>query len=92
MATRKPKATLSIEQQLEAARKRVAELEKAQAQSTFHDAVNKHKQAITTIRDDLKKASGKQRGVDVAILEAVAAAMDMKGMTITKKVQQRKRK
>jgi len=40
----------------------------------------------------LKAASGKQRGVDSAILTALAEAMGMKGMTITKKVQQRKSK
>jgi len=40
----------------------------------------------------LKAASGKQRGMDADILAAVAEAMGMKGMTITKKQPQRKSK
>jgi hypothetical protein len=37
-------------------------------------------------------ASGDQRGVDTGILVALAEAMGMRGMAISKKVQQRKAK
>jgi hypothetical protein len=62
------------------------------ASSKFTDAIAKHKPALTAIYSDLKTASGKQRGMDASILGAVAEAMGMKGMTITKKVQQRPNK
>ena len=81
----------TLEQQIADAKKRLAALEARAKSGKFEAALAKHKQAITTIYADLKTASGKQRGMDVDILTAVAEAMGMKGMTITKKVQQRKK-
>ena len=62
------------------------------ASSKFNDAIAKHKQALTAIYNELKVASGKQRGMDESILRATSEAMGMRGMVITKKVQQRKPK
>jgi hypothetical protein len=86
-----PATKLSLEQQIANAKKKLAALEAKAKSGSFDSAIAKHKQAITTIYTDLKTASGKQRGMDVDILAAVAEAMGMKGMTITKKVQQRKK-
>jgi hypothetical protein len=83
---------LTLEQQIANAKKKLAALEAKAKSGNFESAIAKHKQTITTIYADLKTASGKQRGMDVDILTAVAEAMGMKGMTITKKVQQRKPK
>ena len=46
---------------------------------------------LKTIYNDMKTASGKKRGVDDSILTQIADTMGMKGMVITKKVQQRKK-
>jgi len=83
---------LTLEQQIANAKKKLAALEAKAKSGNFESAIAKHKQAINAIYSDLKAASGKQRGMDVDILTAVAEAMGMKGMTITKKVQQRKPK
>ena len=88
MATSK----LTLEQQIANAKKKLAALEAKAKSGSFDSAIAKHKQAITTIYADLKTASGKQRGMDVDILAAVAEAMGMKGMTITKKQPQRRSK
>ena len=88
MATRK----LTLAEQIARAKKQLADLEAKEKAGKFDTALAKHKQAINAIYSDLKAASGKQRGVDSAILTALAEAMGMKGMTITKKVQQRKPK
>ena len=86
MATSK----LTLEQQIANAKKKLAALESKAKSGNFDSAITKHKQTITTIYADLKIASGKQRGMDADILAAVAEAMGMKGMTITKKQPQRK--
>ena len=86
-----PATKLTLEQQIANAKKKLAALEAKAKSGSFDSAIAKHKQAITTIYTELKTASGKQRGMDVDILAAVAEAMGMKGMTITKKVQQRKK-
>jgi hypothetical protein len=86
-----PATKLTLEQQIANAKKKLAALEAKAKSGSFDTAIAKHKHAITTIYADLKTASGKQRGMDVDILAAVAEAMGMKGMTITKKVQQRKK-
>jgi len=83
---------LTLEQQIANAKKKLAALEAKAKSGNFESVIAKHRQTITTIYSDLKTASGKQRGMDVDILTAVAEAMGMKGMTITKKVQQRKPK
>jgi len=83
---------LTLEQQIANAKKKLAALEAKAKSGNFESAIAKHKQAINALYADLKAASGKQRGMDVDILTAVAEAMGMKGMTITKKVQQRKPK
>ena len=82
----------TLEQQIANAKKKLAALEAKAKSGNFESAIAKHKQAINALYADLKAASGKQRGMDVDILTAVAEAMGMKGMTITKKVQQRKPK
>jgi len=87
-----PTSKLSLADQIARAKKHLADLEAKEKASKFDTALAKHKQAINAIYADLKAASGKQRGVDSAILTALAEAMGMKGMTITKKVQQRKPK
>lgn len=69
----------------------LAALEDKAKSGSFDSAIATHKQAITTIYADLKIASGKQRGMDVDVLAAVAEAIGMKDMTITKKVQQCKK-
>ena len=88
MATSK----LSLAEQIARAKKHLADLEAKEKAGKFDTALAKHKQAINALYADLKAASGKERGVDSAILTALAEAMGMKGMTITKKVQQRKPK
>jgi len=88
MATRK----LTLAEQIARAKKQLADLEAKEKAGKFDTALAKHKQAINSIYADLKAASGKQRGVDATILTALAEAMGMKGITITKKVQQRKPK
>ena len=82
----------TLEQQIADAKKRLAALEARAKSGKFEAALAKHKVALNTIYSDLKSASGKQRGMDASILAAVAEAMGMKGMTITKKVQQRPNK
>jgi len=94
MATRKPRAA-KPKTDLEWAEfhERKAKEHRARAASTkFNDAIAKHKQALTAIYNELKVASGKQRGMDESILRATSEAMGMRGMVITKKVQQRKPK
>ena len=86
-----PATKLTLEQQIAKAKRKLAVLEAKAKSGSFDSAIAKHKQAITTIYADLKAASGKQRGMDADILAAVAEAMGMRGMTITKKVQQRKK-
>jgi hypothetical protein len=88
MATRK----LSLADQIARAKKHLADLEAKEKAGKFDTALAKHKNAINAIYADMKAASGKQRGIDSAILTALAEAMGMRGMTITKKVQQRKPK
>jgi len=88
MATRK----LTLADQIARAKKHLADLEAKEKAGKFDTALAKHKQAINAIYADMKAASGKQRGIDSAILTALAEAMGMKGMAITKKVQQRKPK
>jgi hypothetical protein len=72
--------------------RKAKEYRERDASGKFDTALAKHKNAINALYADMKAASGKQRGVDSAILTALAEAMGMKGMTITKKVQQRKPK
>ena len=79
----------TLEQQIADTKKRLAALEARAKSGKFETAIAKHKSTLNTIYSDLKSASGKQRGMDASILAAVAEAMGMKGMTITKKVQQR---
>jgi hypothetical protein len=79
----------TLEQQIADAKKKLAALEARAKSGKFEAALAKHKVALNTIYSDLKTASGKQRGMDASILAAVAEAMGMKGMTITKRVQQR---
>ena len=88
MATRK----LTLEQQIKKAEERSAALKERAKSSSLDSAIKKHQQAINAVYADMKAASGKQRGIDSAILTALAEAMGMKGMAITKKVQQRKPK
>jgi len=88
MATSK----LTLEQQIANAKKKLAALEARAKSGSFDSAIAKHKQAITTIYADLKAASGKQRGMDASILRATSEAMGMRGMVITKQVQQREPK
>ena len=76
---------LTLEQQIANAKKKLAALEAKAKSGNFESVIAKHRQTITTIYADLKTASGKQRGMDVDILTAVAEAMGMKGMTITKR-------
>lgn len=83
---------LTLEQQIADAKKKLASLEAQAKRGKFDNTLSKHKTAITAIYNELKAASGKQRGMDVSILAALAEAMGMKGMTITKKQQQRKAK
>jgi len=83
---------LILEQQIANAKKKLAALESKAKSGSFDSAIAKHEQAITTIYADLKAASGKQRGMDESILRATSEAMGMRGMVITKKVQQRKPK
>jgi hypothetical protein len=82
----------TLEQQIADAKKRLEALQAKAKAGDFKAAIAKHKDALNTIFADLKKASGKQRGVDSTILSAVAEAVGMKGMKITKKVQQRPNK
>jgi hypothetical protein len=79
----------TLEQQIADAKKTLAELEARAKSGRLDEALSKHKTAIVTIYNDLKAATGMQRGVDTTILAAVAEAMGMRGMTISKKVQQR---
>jgi len=79
----------TLEQQIADAKKTLAQLEARAKSGRLDEALSKHKTAITAIYNDLKAATGMQRGVDATILAAVAEAMGMRGMTITKKVQQR---
>jgi len=79
----------TLEQQIADAKKTLAELEARAKSGRLDEALSKHKTAIDTIYNDLKAATGMQRGVDTTILAAVAEAMGMRGMTISKKVQQR---
>ena len=83
------RSKLTLEEQIADAKKRLAALEARAKSGKFEAALAKHKVALNTIYSDLKSASGKQRGMDASILAAVAEAMGMKGMTITKKAQQR---
>ncbi len=94
MATRKPRAAkpktdLELAEYYE---RKAKEYRARAASSKFDDAIAKHKPALTAIYNELKVASGKQRGMDESILRATAEAMGMRGMVITKKVQQRKPK
>jgi hypothetical protein len=94
MATRKPQ-TAKPKTDIEWAEfhERKAKEHRARAASSkFTDAIAKHKPALTAIYNELKVASGKQRGMDESILRATSEAMGMRGMVITKKVQQRKPK
>jgi ribosomal protein L29 len=79
----------TLEQQIADAKKTLAELEARAKSGRLDEALSKHKTAIAAIYNDLKAATGMQRGVDTTILAAVAEAMGMRGMTISKKVQQR---
>jgi len=79
----------TLEQQIADAKKRLETLQAKAKSGEFKAAIAKNKAALNTIFADLKNASGKQRGVDSTILAAVAEAVGMKGMTITKRVQQR---
>jgi hypothetical protein len=79
----------TLEQQIADAKKRLETLQAKAKSEDFKAAIAKNKAALNTIFADLKNASGKQRGVDSTILAAVAEAVGMKGMTITKRVQQR---
>jgi hypothetical protein len=88
MATSK----LTIDQQIEKKRKELSALEAKKKSGDFGSVIKKHQQSITNIYAELKAATGKQRGVDADILMAVADAMGMKAMTVTKKVQKRKPK
>jgi indole-3-glycerol phosphate synthase len=81
----------TLEQQIADAKKRLETLQAKAKSEDFKAAIAKNKAALNTIFADLKKASGKQRGVDSTILAAVAEAVGMKGMKITKRVQQRKK-
>lgn len=80
---------LTIEQQIEKMKMRLALLEAQKKGGNFEAVIKKHQQAIANIYGDLKAASGKKRGMDADILMVVAAAMGMKGMMVTKKVQKR---
>jgi hypothetical protein len=87
MATSK----LTLEQQIENTKKRLAELEAKSKSGKFNEVLKKHESMLKTIYNDMKTASGKKRGVDDSILTQIADTMGMKGMVITKKVQQRKK-
>ncbi|NBT07054.1 MAG: hypothetical protein EBS54_10265 [Betaproteobacteria bacterium] len=71
---------------------KLAALEAPEKTDAFEAEIAKHKDTLQNIYKALKKATGKERGVDSAILTALAESMGMRGMTITKKVQQRKPK
>jgi hypothetical protein len=80
-----PATKLTLEQQIAKAEAKLNAL-KAKAKSDgLQKAVNDNRQVIAKLYADLKDASGKKRGVDTAILAAIAEAMGMKGMTITKR-------
>ncbi len=80
-----PATKLTLEQQIAKAEAKLNAL-KAKAKSDgLQKAVNDNRQVIAKLYADLKTASGKKRGVDAEILTAIAEAMGMKGMTITKR-------
>lgn len=85
MATSK----ITLEQQIEKTKKRLAELEAKAKSGKFDEVLKKHELVLMTIYNDMKTASGKKRGVDESILSQIAEAMGMKSMIITKKVQRR---
>jgi hypothetical protein len=87
MATSK----LTLEQQIENTKKRLAELEAKSKSGKFNDVLSKHQSILQTIYNDMKIASGKKRGIDDVILSQIAESMGMKGMVISKKVQPRKK-
>ncbi len=87
MATSK----LTLEQKIENTKKRLAELESKAKSGKFDEVLKKHDSLLKTVYNDMKIASGKKRGIDDIILSQIAGAMGMKGMVITKKVQQRKK-
>jgi hypothetical protein len=71
---------------------KIAALESPEKSDVFEEEVKKQTEALVKIYESLKKATGKERAVDTVILKSVATAMGMRGMVITKKVQQRKPK
>jgi hypothetical protein len=71
MATRK----LTLADQIARAKKHLADLEAKEKAGKFDTALAKHKNAINSIYADLKAASGKQRGVDSAILVTITKAL-----------------
>lgn len=84
-----PATKLTLEQQIAKAEAKLNAL-KAKAKSDgLQKGIGDNKQVIAKLYADLKGATGKQRGVDAEILTAIADAMGMKSMTITKKQQNR---
>jgi hypothetical protein len=86
MATAKPKTK---EEQIAYYEAKLAALKAPEKSDAFESEIKKHKETLLSIFKALKKATGKERGVDALVLTAVAEAMELKGMKITKKVQQR---
>ena len=82
---------LTLEQKIENTKKRLAQLEAKAKTGKFDEVLKKHETILKTIYNDMKSASEKKRGIDDIILRQIAETMGMKGMMITKKVQQRKK-
>ena len=88
MAARKAKTK---EEQIAYYKAKLAALEAPEKSDAFESEIKKHKETLLSIFKALKKATGKERGVDALVLTAVAEAMELKGMKITKRVQQKKK-
>ena len=89
MATAKP---MTKEEKIAYYKAKLAALEAPEKTDAFEAEIAKHKDTLQNIYKALKKATGKERGVDALILKAMSDAMELRNMIIDKKVQQRTKK
>jgi hypothetical protein len=86
MATAKP---MTKEEKIAYYKAKLAALEAPEKTDAFEAEIAKHKDTLQNIYKALKKATGKERGVDALILKAMSDAMELRNMIIDKKVQKR---
>ena len=89
MASAKPKTK---EEQIAYYEAKLAALKAPEKNDAFESEITKHKDTLQNIYKALKKATGKERGVDALILKAMSDAMELRNMIIDKKVQKRTKK